>query len=525
MPTGPMPTTPATPGGAGYDTVIVGGGHNGLTAAAYLARAGRTVLVLERHHHVGGAAVSARPFPGVDALVSRYSYLVSLLPQRIIDELGLPITLGRRRYSSYTPLDSGGLLVDLDDQEATRVSVRSATGSDADHAGWSRLDAMFGHVARKVFPTLTEPLPPPARMRELVGEEAWEQLFETPIGETVRAHIGNDAVRGVVLTDALIGTFASVDEPSLRQNRCLLYHVIGNGTGEWNVPVGGMATVTDALRVAAEAAGARIVNRAEVTAVDPDGAVTYVDDDGRARRVGAEHILAGCAPATLDRLIGDDAGQEPEGAQLKINMVVARLPRPRDGVDPKVAFSGTFHVNESLTQLEAAYAQASGGRIPALPPAEIYCHTLTDPSILSSQLRASGAHTLTVFGLHMPAKLFRAENEAAREAAVRATLDSLNAVLAEPIEDCLLTDADGRPCLEAKTPIDLERDVGLPGGHIFHQDLAWPFAEDDEEVGTWGVQTPWPRVLLCGAGARRGGGVSGIPGRAAAMAVLDEDSR
>ena len=93
-------------------------------------------------------------------------------------------------------------------------------------------------------------------------------------------------------------------------------------------------------------------------------------------------------------------------------------------------------------------------------------------------------------------------------------------MLAEPIEDCLLTTPDGQPCLEARTPVDLESDVGLPGGHIFHRDLAWPWAETDEQVGTWGVATEHPRVLLCGAGARRGGGVSGIPGRAAAMAVL-----
>lgn len=508
--------------GGRYDAVIVGAGHNGLTAAAYLARAGRTVLVLERLDHVGGAAVSARPFPGVDARLSRYSYLVSLFPRRIINELDLPITLRRRRYASYTPLGESGLLVDTGDREATRSSFRSVTGDDADHAGFERLDALFGHVARRVFPTLTEPLPSREQVRALVGTTAWEQVFETPIGQTVRDHVADDDVRGVVLTDALIGTFASVDEPSLRQNRCLLYHVIGNGTGEWNVPVGGMATVTTSLREAAETAGARIVTRADVRAIDPEGEVTYVDDGGREHRVGAGHVLAGCAPATLDRLVGGETEPEhqPEGAQLKLNMVVTRLPKLREDIEPQAAFSGTFHVNESLTQLEAAYDHAARGVIPQLPPAEIYCHTLTDPSILSPELRESGAHTLTVFGLHMPARLFRADNDAARTAAVRATLDSLNSVLAEPIEDCLLDDADGRPCLEACTPVDLEHDVGLPGGHIFHRDLSWPFAESAADVGRWGVETRWPRILLCGAGARRGGGVSGIPGRAAAMAVL-----
>ena len=106
------------------------------------------------------------------------------------------------------------------------------------------------------------------------------------------------------------------------------------------------------------------------------------------------------------------------------------------------------------------------------------------------------------------------------QTALAATLASVNSVLAEPIEDCLLLDADGAPCLEVRSPVDLEADVALPGGHIFHRDLSWPWAERDDEVGRWGVETEHPRVLLAGAGARRGGGVSAIPGRAAAMVVV-----
>jgi phytoene dehydrogenase-like protein len=259
---------------------------------------------------------------------------------------------------------------------------------------------------------------------------------------------------------------------------------------------------------------------AEVTGIDPAGEVEFIDHAGTKQRVGAGHVLAGCAPATLARLLGEEPPVPPEGAQLKVNMVLRRLPRLRDSVDPEAAFSGTFHVNESLSQLQTAYGQASAGRLPELPPCEIYCHTLTDPSILGPKARADGLHTLTLFGLHMPARLFQADNEAARTKALDATLASLNSVLAEPIEDCLQLDADGRPCLEARTPVDLETDVGLPAGHIFHRDLSWPFAETAEEVGTWGVETRHPRVFLCGAGARRGGGVSGIPGRSAAMASL-----
>jgi phytoene dehydrogenase-like protein len=138
---------------ARYDAVVVGGGHNGLTAAAYLGRAGRTVLVLERLDHVGGAAVSARVFPGVDARLSRYSYLVSLLPGRVIEELRLPLQLARRRYSSYTPVGDAGLLVDTGDDAATRASFE-ALGADADHVAWARWYAATGRLARRLFPGL-----------------------------------------------------------------------------------------------------------------------------------------------------------------------------------------------------------------------------------------------------------------------------------------------------------------------------------------------------------------------------------
>jgi phytoene dehydrogenase-like protein len=187
-------------------------------------------------------------------------------------------------------------------------------------------------------------------------------------------------------------------------------------------------------------------------------------------------------------------------------------------VEPEVAFAGTFHVNESYGQLQTAYSEAAAGRIPATPPCELYCHSLTDPSIVPA-----GAHTLTLFGLQMPARLFAEDPERAKRAAVRATLESVSSVLAEPLEDCLARDADGAPCLEAITPPELESGLAMPGGHIFHRDLTWPFAESEQEIGRWGVETRHPNVWLCGAGARRGGCVSGIPGHNAARAVLAAD--
>ncbi|MBE2318018.1 NAD(P)/FAD-dependent oxidoreductase [Solirubrobacter sp. CPCC 204708] len=482
---------------------MVGGGHNGLVAAALLARAGRSVLVLERRDHVGGAAVSERPWPGVDARLSRYSYLVSLLPRTLHEQLGLTLELRRRSVSSYTPRpDGSGLLV---------------------HAGqppgphWDAFSAMTGRVGEAVFPTLTEPLLAREELRARVGD-AWEPLFERPLSEVLETYFPDEFERGIIATDALIGTFARLDEPSLRQNRCFVYHVIGNGTGDWDVPVGGMGALTEELATVAQAAGAEVRVGCEVTSIAPDGEVRF---EGGA--VQGRWVLANVAPAVLARLLGEPAPDEPapEGAQLKLNMLLKRLPRLRDAsLDPREAFAGTFHVNESAAQLEAAYASASRGEVPALAPCEIYCHSLTDPTILGPELRESGAQTLTCFGLHMPARLFTGDHETAKAKAIESTLASLNSVLAEPIEDCLYSTPQGEPCLEARTPVELEAELGLPGGNIFHRDLAWPFAEDESAVGTWGVETHWDHVLLCGAGARRGGGVSGITGHNAAMKVL-----
>jgi phytoene dehydrogenase-like protein len=512
-----------------HDAVIAGGGHNGLVAAAYLARAGRSVLVLERRDRVGGAAVSERPFAGVDARLSRYAYLVSLLPQSIVDELGLGLRLGRRRIASYTPFPhapSRGVLVDAQDGERTAAALAAATGDDRAIDGWRRLYAACGHVARALFPTLTEPLRAADELRGRVADRgAWAALVERPIGELIEDCLADDTLRGIALTDALIGTFAGAHDADLRQNRCFLYHVIGNGSGHWDVPIGGMGAVTAQLEAAARAAGAELRCATEVTAIEAgagEAGVRWRDDGGAEGLARAGHVLANVAPAVLDRLRGrNPAGPAPEGAQLKVNLLLARLPRLRDtAVDPAEAFAGTFHVNEGYAGLERARAQAASGALPDVVPCEVYCHSLTDPTILGPELRAAGAQTLTCFALHLPARLFTADPDGTRERALRATLASLDSVLAEPVVDCVWRDAEGRPCIEARSPIDLESELALPGGNIFHRDLAWPFAESEAEVGTWGVETDEPRLLICGAGARRGGGVSGIPGRNAAMAAL-----
>ena len=493
---------------AATDVIIVGGGHNGLVAAAYLGRAGHRVTVLEARDTLGGAVASAAVFPGVDAQLSRFSYLVSLLPEKIIADLGLDLELRSRPIRSYTPVGDTGVLV-----------RRSATDQTA-------LDRDLESFAAVVEPTLTEPLPRAGALRAAVEWELWTGLVERPIGELIEARETNDAVRGTLLTDALIGTYSYAHDPSLRQNRCFLYHVIGNGTGEWRGPVGGMGAVAAVLVRAATAAGADLRTGVRVASIAPaDGGLARVDlADGES--LAADIVLANCAPATLDGLVGTEpAAASPVGSQIKVNMVVRRLPRLRSGLDPEVAFAGTLHLGQGYARLQEAYAEAEAGRIPDPLPCEVYCHSLTDPSILGADLRAAGYHTLTLFGLHTPVDLFRSDPDLGRTRARRAALRSLQEVLAEPLGKVLARDANGRPCLEVMTPVDLERELSLPGGHIFHGDLQWPWLADDAVAETpaqrWGVATDYPGVLLCGSGAVRGGAVSGLGGHNAAMAALE----
>lgn len=496
------------------DAVVIGAGHNGLTAAAYLAKAGRSVLILERSEHYGGAARSDRVFPAYDARLSAYSYLVSLLPDQIIDELGLDLQLVRRRISSYTPVGDGGILVDNGEP------ARTAADLGADAQAWDDFYGMTGELAKQLFPTVTEPLRSRDDVRSLVGEEAWRDVFERPLGAAIEARFSSDVVRGIVLTDGLIGTFGQPGDAERLINRCFLYHVIGRGTGDWDVPVGGMGAVTDGLLRTAQEYGAQLRTSATVTSISTDGNEAVVQTaDGLEVRAGA--VFANCAPNVLDRLLGEAPSRpEPEGAQLKINMLLSRLPALKDDrTTPEQAFAGTLHINEGYDQIATAYAQAAAGQIPDVPPCEVYCHSLSDDSILGPDLVASGAHTLTLFGLHMPAGLFREDPEGARERALELTLASINSVLAEPIEDCLLAP----DTIDVRSPLDIEDSVGMPGGHIFHGDLQWPFAESADDVGRWGTETRHANVFLCGAGARRGGGVSGIPGRAAVAAALGED--
>ncbi len=511
---------------AGRRVLVVGGGHNGLVAAILAAQAGSRVVLLEAADHLGGASVGTRVFPRLPVRLSRYSYLVSLMPQELISRLGIDLSLASREVSSYTPYRragrAGGLLVERRPGTATAASFRELTGSDRDFRAWEQFYGELSAMARVVAPALSGPMLPRRRIRDLVveaaGAQLWADVFENPIGEAIDRRFEDDLVRGVVATDALIGTHTSLLDSSLLANRCFLYHLIGRGTGEWLVPIGGMGALADALTATAVRLGVEIVtgSRVVLAAEDSDG-VRVSTDDGR--DFAADALLAAVAPAVVARWLGR-AVVRPVGAQLKINMLLDRLPRLASGVDPAVAFAGTTHLEEGFDQLETAFRESAAGRMPDPMPGEVYCHSLTDPSILGGHPGA----TLTLFGLHAPDSLFTADPDGARKRATEAALAALQLHLAEPLEDCLARDSAGEPCLDIASPLDVEASLGMPGGNIFHGDLSWPWLMDDDEPSTarrFGTEVDGcSKILLAGAGTVRGGGVSGLGGAAAVDTLL-----
>lgn len=511
-----------------YDVVIIGGGHNGLVAASYLAKAGKSVLLLERNDYIGGATTSSQIFPDFEANLSRYAYLVSLLPQKIIQDLGLSLELRRRQTASFTPYgtDGGLLLSNIDESNNYRQIENLQPG---DYAGYQRLLAMNGALAEKIWDSFLMPLQSKGIWQKQFQTEEekaiWRALVEEPIGNVIENLIQSDVLRGVVLTDAKIGSYTHAHDESLLQNRTYLYHVIGNKTGEWRVPVGGMGAVVGALQQTATRYGATLLTNAHVQQLltGTDTHQVGFEKEGQSYEIRAKYVLVNASPLTLKKLLNEPflPTVQDEGTAFKVNMLLRRLPRLKAHVAPQEAFAGTFHINQSYGQMQRAFEEAAHGQVPSLPPCEIYCHTLTDNSILAPKLAQQGYHTLTLFGLDMPYKLFENEPHAVKKHILNAYLQGINSFLDDSIEDCLARTNDGALCIEAKSAWDLEQEMGLPRGNIFHKELSWFFAEKPEEVGQRGVETAHERLYICGSSAKRGGAVSGIPGYNAAMKVMN----
>ena len=519
-----------------YDVVILGAGHNGLVAAAYLGRAGLSVLLLEKNDYIGGATTSQKVFPDYDARLSRYSYLVSLFPEKIIRDLGLKLELRRRATGSFTPYVKDGrhdgLLLSNVDEEQSRRSILELTGSDIEHEQMKRFYHLSRVFAEHTWDSMLEPLVSKEEFRarfdrDEISREAWRSLAEEPLGRAIEHYLQDDLVRGLVLTDGKIGVFTHAHDPTLLQNRCFLYHLIGNKTGEWKVPVGGMGAVAGELERAARAGGAEMLTRVEIEAVDLSAKTRTIafTHDGKAHTIEAKYLLVNFGRNVLAKILQKKYAPDAtdEGSVFKINMLLRRLPKLKADRSPAAeAFCGTFHSDEGYEAMNRSYEQAASGRLPEHTPCEVYCHTLTDDSILAPELRAQGFHTMTLFGLDTPWKLFSADNETMRRAAEKKFVASMDQWLAEPLEDCLAVARDGSLCIESKSPVDIEEALGLYHGNIFQDAPTFPFSITDKAAGTWGVETEWKNVFFCGSTAQRGGAVSGIPGHNAARAVLEK---
>jgi phytoene dehydrogenase-like protein len=517
-----------------YDVVILGAGHNGLVAASYLGRAGLSVLLLEKNNYIGGATTSQKVFPDYDARLSRYSYLVSLFPGKIIRDLGLKLELRRRATGSFTPyIKNGahsGLLISNVDEAASRRSMIELTGSEAEFDRMQKFYNLSQVFAEHSWDSMLEPLVSKSEMKKRfnvddVSREAWRSLAEEPLGRAIERYLQDDLVRGLVLTDAKIGIFTHPHDPSLVQNRCFLYHLIGNKTGEWKVPVGGMGAVARELEQAARKSGAEFLTNVNLRDVDVNGKTKTVsfDVDGKNQTVESRFLLMNFGRNVLAKYSGKpfQPDRTDEGSVFKINMLLKKLPKLKaKNFEPAVAFSGTFHSDEGYAAMNVSYEQAAKGRLPEKTPCEMYCHTLTDDSILAPDLRAIGFQTLTLFGIDAPYSLFVDDNKSMRERAELKFVESIDQWLDEPLRNCLAVARDGTLCIESKSPVDIEESLGMYHGNIFHDAPTWPFATSDEQVATWGVETEWENVFICGSSAQRGGAVSGIPGHNAAMKIL-----
>jgi phytoene dehydrogenase-like protein len=524
-----------------HDAIVVGGGHNGLVAAAYLARAGEKVLVLEARDRVGGASVTEEPWPGFK--VSTAAYVVSLFRPEIVRDLELHrhgYEVLPRSPSSFTPFPDGRSLLMGPDREATRREVAKFSARDAERL--PAYEAMLERIAAAIEPTLDETPPDPFSGRPgdllrllLAGRRllrlredgpAAVEILTAPARAVLDRWFESDEVKATLATDAIIGAWASPETPGTAY--VLFHHVMGetNGVrGVWGYVRGGMGRLPEAIAAAARAHGAEIRTGAPVARVlVRDGAAEgVVLEDGtelRARRVassadatrtllglvGERHLPAGVADAV--RAIDYASGS------VKINVALSALPdfRALPGA-PGPQHRGTIHVAPSLDYLERAFDDARAGRPSRAPVLEITIPSVVDPSVAPP-----GRHVMSMFVQYAPYRLAEGSWEEERERFAERCFDALEAY-APGFRRAVLAH-------EVLAPPDLERRFGLTGGNIFQgaMTLSQLFAMRPFP-GAARYRTPVRNLYLCGAAAHPGGGVMGACGRNAAREMLRDRRR
>lgn len=515
---------------ARYDCVVIGGGHNGLVAAAYLAQAGKRVLVLERRHVLGGCASTEELWPGFRA--SPAAYVISLFLPTIIRELDLPrhgLEILRRDPSSFTPLEDGRFLLLGHDQAANARHIARFSARDAEN--YPRYEAFLGRIASAVGPLLESPAPrvPFAwgevgrwwqygrAVRRLGGDlRGFLELLTAPATRILDRFFESEPLRATLATDAIIGAMAAPSTPGT--GYVLLHHVMGQAGGKrgvWGYVRGGMGGLATALEKACLARGVEIRREAPVARIrvrhgraagvlladgsEIDATTVASSLDAHAtflKLLGPEHL-----PAELAEMVRHI---DYTSASAKVNLALEGLPNFNTGdLDPAIALRGTIHLVPDLAFIERAFDDAKWGRPSRQPVLEI-----TVPSVVDHTLAPPGKHVASIFVQYAPYRLAEGSWDELREAFGDRCIE-LVARYAPNVKNLIV----GRQVL---TPVDLERIYGLTGGNIMQGAMGL------DQLGPMRLdyRTPIPGLYLCGAATHPGGGVIGACGRNAARAIL-----
>ena len=520
-----------------YNAIVIGGGHNGLTAAAYLARAGRKVLVLERRHILGGAAVTEEVFPGFKFSVC--SYVVSLLRPEIIRDLDLP------RHGleilpldgTFTPMANGDYLWRVNDHARTRREI--ARHSKLDAEAYDEYGKAMVEMARFVKPILNMTPPDPLsldprelmkllflgkRFRALGGADRYNQvqLMTMSAVDFLDQWFETDVLKATMSASGIIGTFLGVRSPGTAY--VLLHHYMGEIDGvfrSWGLARGGTGAVSNALAAAAREAGAEIrtsaaVARIRVRGGTADGVVLDNGDEIDAAVVASSadpHItfLRLLEPSLLpDDFLASIRNYRFRGAAAKVNLALAALPRFTARPDGDTHLRGAISISPGVDYLERAYDDAKYGAFSRRPYMDIVIPSLSDPAVAPA-----GQHVMSCFVQYAPYHLASGTWDDQREAFGDTVLDTL-AEYAPNIRDIVLH-------RQVVTPLDLEREWSLTEGNIFQGELSPDQLFFMRPVPGWAqYRTPVRGLYLCGAATHPGGGIMGAPGRNAARKILSD---